>query len=76
MRLLSEKEMNELGAKILKAEIMGNNVGIEEIQDLMNYFAKKKINYLLHRLFETKDGNECSYIWFDSHILKFRILIF
>lgn len=37
-KLLTDKEMNELAAKIMKAELIGNEVSLSRIQNSPSYF--------------------------------------
>ncbi|XP_069545115.1 CWF19-like protein 2 isoform X1 [Brachyistius frenatus] len=57
--LLSEEEMNKLGSKLIKAEIMGNTAMVERLKSQMEAAQKAKENHAARRkLQETSTSNQ------------------
>ncbi|XP_019741428.1 CWF19-like protein 2 [Hippocampus comes] len=72
--LLSEEEMNKLGAKMVKAEIMGNKAVVEELKAQLDAAQKAKENHAARKkLHETAKSNQvagCSSE--EQEVLLFR----
>ncbi|XP_037316076.2 CWF19-like protein 2 isoform X2 [Pungitius pungitius] len=72
--LLSEEEMNRLGAKLVKAEIMGNMAMVEKLKSQLDAAHKAKENYAARKILQdaakskqvTVDASE------DQEVLLFR----
>ncbi|KAM8904865.1 CWF19-like protein 2 isoform 2-T2 [Spinachia spinachia] len=72
--LLSEEEMNRLGAKLVKAEIMGNTAMVEKLRSQLDAAHKAKENYGARKILRdaakskqvTVDASE------DQEVLLFR----
>ncbi|XP_077421825.1 CWF19-like protein 2 isoform X2 [Vanacampus margaritifer] len=71
--LLSEEEMNKLGAKLVKAEIMGNTAMVEKLKAQLDAAHKAKESHAARKLHETAKSNQvagCSSE--DREVLLFR----
>ncbi|KAM7413215.1 hypothetical protein PAMA_020540 [Pampus argenteus] len=72
--LLSEEEMNKLGAKLVKAEIMGNTALIEKLKSQLAAARKAKESYSARKkLHETAKSNQVpGHSSEDQEVLLFR----
>ncbi|XP_033486307.1 CWF19-like protein 2 [Epinephelus lanceolatus] len=71
--LLSEEEMNKLGAKLVKAEIMGNTAMIEKLKSQLDAAHKAKESYAARKkLQETAQSKVTGRSSEDQEVLLFR----
>ncbi|XP_008284931.1 CWF19-like protein 2 [Stegastes partitus] len=72
--LLTEEEMNKLGSKLIKAEIMGNTAMVEKLKAQLEAANKAKENYAARKKLQeaTKANQVTSRSSEDQEILLFR----
>ncbi|XP_068441561.1 CWF19-like protein 2 isoform X2 [Clinocottus analis] len=69
--LLSEEEMNKLGAKLVKAEIMGNTVMVERLRSQLDAAHKAKENYAARKMLQ-EEAKLKQVTGEDREVLLFR----